>query len=153
VNALELKVPPLVLVLLLAAAMWFAARQLASFSILVPWHHFLAAAISSVGILFVLAGGYAFRKAKTTVNPTKPISTSSIVSSGVYRLSRNPMYVGALLGLAGWAVFLSNAVPFLFLPAFVMYMNRFQILPEERALSSKFGTEYETYKQSVRRWL
>jgi protein-S-isoprenylcysteine O-methyltransferase Ste14 len=153
VNALELKVPPLVLVLLLAVAMWFVARQLPSSSIFVPWHHFLAATISCFGILFVLAGGYAFRKAKTTVNPTKPIATSSIVSSGVYRLSRNPMYVGALLALAGWAVFLSNAVPFLFLPAFVMYMNRFQILPEERALSSKFGTEYETYKQSVRRWL
>ncbi len=63
------------------------------------------------------------------------------------------MYVGALLALAGWAVFLSNALPFVFLPAYVMYMNRFQILPEERVLSAKFGAEYETYKRTVRRWL
>ena len=152
-NALELKVPPLGLALLLAVAMWFVAMQLPSLAISVPWNHLFATAISCVGVIFLLAGGYAFHRAKTTVNPTKPNTTSSIVTSGVYRRSRNPMYVGALFALAGWAVFLSNALPFVFLPAFVMYMNRFQILPEERVLSAKFGAEYETYKRAVHRWL
>lgn len=152
-NAFELEVPPLGLALLLAVAMWFVAAQLPSLAISVPWNHFLAATISCVGVIFVLAGGYAFHRARTTVNPTKPNATSSIVISGIYRRSRNPMYVGALLALAGWAVFLSNALPFVFLPAYVMYMNRFQILPEERVLSAKFGAEYETYKRTVRRWL
>jgi protein-S-isoprenylcysteine O-methyltransferase Ste14 len=153
VNALELRLPPLGLALLLAVAMWFVAMQLPSLAISVPWHHLLATTISCVGVIFLMAGGYAFHKAKTTVSPTKPTATSSIVTSGVYRRSRNPMYVGALLALAGWAVFLSNALPFFFLPAFVMYMNRFQISPEERVLSAKFGAEYETYKRAVRRWL
>jgi protein-S-isoprenylcysteine O-methyltransferase Ste14 len=153
VNVLELKVPPLVLVLVLAGAMWFAAMQLPSFAITLPWRHGLAVTISSVGILLILAGAYAFQKAKTTVNPTKPAAASSIVTSGVYRFSRNPMYIGFLLVLIGWATFLSHTLPFLLLPVYVAYMNRFQISPEERALSAKFGDEYKTYKQAVRRWL
>ena len=152
-NALELKVPPLVLVLVLAGAMWFAAMQLPSLAITLPWRHGLAVTISGIGILFLLAGIYAFQKAKTTRNPTKPATASSVVASGIYRVSRNPMYVGFLLALTGWATFLSHPLPFLLLPVFVAYMNHFQISPEERALSAKFGDEYDTYKQGVRRWL
>jgi len=96
---------------------------------------------------------YSFQKAKTTFNPLKPDAASSLVASGIYRVSRNPMYVGFLLVLTGWAMWLSHPLPFLFLPIFVGYMNRFQISPEERVLSAKFGEEYDTYKQSVRRWL
>ena len=152
-NALELKVPPLLLALVLAAAMWLSATQLPSLALTLPWRQGLAITVAGVGLLFVLAAGYAFRKVKTTVNPTKPAAASSVVVTGVYRMSRNPMYVGALLALAGWALYLSHPLPFLFLPAFVAYMNRFQISPEERALSAKFGVEYETYKHAVRRWL
>jgi protein-S-isoprenylcysteine O-methyltransferase Ste14 len=152
-NALELKVPPLALALVLAVAMWLAATQLPFLAIVVPWRQGLAIAIAGVGILFVLAGGYAFRKAATTVNPTKPATTTTLVVTGAYRLSRNPMYVGALLALTGWAVFLSHPLPFLFLPVFFAYMNRFQISPEERALSARFGADYATYLLAVRRWL
>ena len=152
-NTLELKVPPLVLVLVLAGAMWFAAMQLPSLAITLSWRQGLAVTISGVGILLILAGGYAFQKAKTTVNPTTPAAASSVVTSGVYRFSRNPMYVGFLLALIGWATFLSHTLPFLLLPVYVAYMNRFQISPEERALSAKFGDEYEAYKQAVCRWL
>ena len=152
-NALELKVPPLVLVLVLAVAMWFAAMQLPSLAFTLPWRHGLAVTISGVGILFLLAGGYAFQKTKTTFNPMKPDTASSVVASGIYRVSRNPMYVGFLFALIGWATWLSHPLPFLLLPVFVAYMNRFQISPEERALSAKFGEEYDAYKQGVRRWL
>ena len=152
-NALELKVPPLILVLLLALAMWFTAMQFPALAITLPWRHGLAATVSSVGILFLLAGGYAFQKAKTTFNPMKPDTTSSVVASGIYRVSRNPMYVGFLFALIGWATWLSHPLPFLLLPVFVAYMNRFQISPEERALSAKFGDDYDRYKQGVHRWL
>ena len=63
------------------------------------------------------------------------------------------MYLGMLSVLTGWAVFLSHSLPFLLLPLFVLYMTRFQIVPEERALSAHFGDEYSSYMQSVRRWL
>lgn len=152
-STLELKVPPMGLALLFAFAMWVTAMQLPSLAFTLPWRHVLAISISGVGILFVLAAGSAFRMVKTTVNPTKPDATTSLVVSGVYRLSRNPMYVGALLVLGGWAAFLAHPLPVLFLPAFVAYLNRFQIVSEERVLSSRFGAEYETYKKAVRRWL
>lgn len=101
----------------------------------------------------MLAGLYEFQKAKTTFNPMTPDDASSVVTSGVYRVSRNPMYVGFLLLLIGWAIWLSHPLPFFLLPVFVLYMNRFQILPEERALSAKFGKAYDSYQQGVRRWL
>ena len=94
-----------------------------------------------------------FVRAKTTVNPMKPASASALVVSGLYARSRNPMYLGLLLILIGWAVYLSNGLAFLLLLAFILYMNRFQIEPEERALISLFGQEFVAYKSRVRRWL
>ena len=152
-NALDLKIPPLVLVLVLAGAMWFAARELPSLAFSLPWRDSLAVTVFGGGILVILAGLYEFQKAKTTFNPMTPDAASSVVTSGIYRVSRNPMYLGFLLVLTGWAIFLSHVLPFLVLPVFVLYMNRFQILPEERALSAKFGEGYDRYKQAARRWL
>jgi protein-S-isoprenylcysteine O-methyltransferase Ste14 len=83
----------------------------------------------------------------------KPESSSSLVVSGIYRWSRNPMYLGFLLGLLGWAIFLSNVLAFLFLPVFILYMNRFQIEPEEKALAVLFGKQFAAYKSRVRQWL
>ncbi len=112
-----------------------------------------AAGISLVGIGFSAAGVLAFRRARTTVNPTKPESASSLVSSGVYRITRNPMYVGLSCVLVAWAVFLSSAWALLGPVAFVLYIGRFQIGPEERALAKRFGSEYVDYQAKVRRWL
>jgi len=141
------------LALLFALAMWGTARLLPSLAITLPWHHVLATIFIATGVLFIFVAGAVFHTVKTTVNPTKPDATESLVVSGVYRLSRNPMYLGALLALVGWVVFLSHPLPVLFLPGFVAYLNRFQIAPEERALAGKFGAEYDRYKQAVPRWL
>lgn len=152
-QVLELKIPPPVVALLVAVSMWFARRYAPSLSLIIPWRPAVAFAFIIMGIALALAGVLAFRKAKTTVNPTKPEATSTVVATGIYGFTRNPMYLGMLLVLAGWAVFLANAVSFLLLPMFVLYMNRFQIGPEERVLSEHFGSEYSAYMQSVRRWL
>lgn len=152
-DALELKLPPAALAAVLAAAMWLAAALTPSLGLAIPWRMGVALALAGVGGALAGAGVLAFRRAKTTVNPVQPETTSSVVVSGVYGLSRNPMYLGMLLALAGWAVFLSHALPLAFLPAFVLYMNRFQIGPEERMLSARFGSEYAMYLRSVRRWL
>lgn len=87
------------------------------------------------------------------MNPIKPMATSSLVTSGVFRLTRNPMYLSLLLYLLAWAAYLSNVLALLFAPVFMLYINEFQIKPEERALSSLFGPEYAAYKERVRRWL
>ncbi len=152
-NNLELKVPPPVLALIFFAIIWFASRQLPSLAFDMPGSHYWGIALVGTGIILALAGVMEFRKAETTINPTKPGATSAMVTSGVYRLSRNPMYLGLLLVLAGWAAVLSHVLAFLFLPVFVAYLNRFQITPEERVLSAKFGDAFAAYTQAVRKWL
>ena len=133
--------------------MWVASVQLPGLAFSLPGRIVVATTLGVWGLVFAVAGMIAFRNAMTTFNPMQPGAASVLVTSGAYRLSRNPMYIGLLLTLAGWAVFLSHTLAVLFLPAFVAYMNRFQISPEEKALSSKFGKEFAAYKQSVRRWL
>src|SRR4051794_16193375 len=152
-HVLELKVPPVAVVLLMAALMWLVARAAPAFELALPARGFLAVGLAVAGVAASLSGVVSFRRAKTTVNPMKPDSTSSLVSSGVYRYTRNPMYLGFLLILLGWAVFLSNVLALVVLPVFVLYMNRFQISPEERVLASLFAEEYAEYQASVRRWL
>lgn len=152
-NALELKVPPLALAFAFALAMWLAATQVPALALELPAHRIIATLVAGIGAALVLIAGLGFRRAGTTVNPTKPQATTAVVDTGVYRLSRNPMYLGFLLALAGWAVFLCHVLPFLFLPAYVGYMNRFQIAPEERMLAARFGANYEQYRRGVRRWL
>jgi protein-S-isoprenylcysteine O-methyltransferase Ste14 len=132
--------------------MWLISRAAPLLLFDVPARTWLAAALVSVGFVTGLAGVLTFLNAKTTVDPTKP-RASSMVTWGVYAFSRNPMYLGGLIMLLGWAVFLSNALAFVLLPAYVLYINRFQIAPEERALTALFGYRYAAYQVRVRRWL
>jgi len=152
-SSLELKVPPPVVALLLGLLMWLASSLVAPLE--VPFGPRVAVAIvlASVGLVIGLAGVVSFWRAKTTINPTTPTATSVLVTSGAFRFTRNPMYLSLLLYLLAWAVYLSNLLALLFVPMFVLYINRFQIRPEERALSSLFGQEYAAYKERVRRWL
>jgi len=113
----------------------------------------VAIAFALVGVAFDLSALIAFRRAMTTVNPMKPQSTSSMVASGVYRVTRNPMYVGLAFMLGGWAAFLWTWWALLGPFAFAAYITRFQIAPEEKALSILFGAEYLAYRSQVRRWL
>jgi len=152
-QTLELKIPPPVVAALAAAAMWgiavLAPLVDAPAAVRVP----AAIVVALIGVAFDLAGLIAFRRSQTTVNPMKPEKAAALVCSGVYRLTRNPMYVGLVFVLVAWAVYLSCAWALLGPVAFVLYMNRFQIQPEERVLSALFGSRYEDYKSSVRRWL
>ena len=154
-NNLELKVPPVLVLVIVGASMWLLAwltPQLGLFMLPTVLRGVAIACIGA-GTGFVLAGVRSFRKAETTVNPTTPDDSSSVVSTGIYRFTRNPMYVGMLFMLIGWAFYLSNGLAWLGIPAFILYMNRFQIAPEERALTAKFGDEYTHYRRRARRWL
>lgn len=152
-RGLELKVPPVAVVLIVAAAMWLLSIYVPALAFPLPWHKTLAALLAAAGVTLGLAGVVTFRRAGTTVHPHRPDKTSALVTSGVYRYTRNPMYLGLLLALTAWAVYLAHVLAFALLPAFVVYMNRFQITPEENALSEKFGPAFVAYKRSVRRWL
>src|SRR6266571_5606379 len=128
--------------------MWFASSLVSP--VVVPFgvRVGVALALLVIGQSISISGMVAFRRAKTTMNPIKPGAASSLVSSGVYRFTRNPMYLGLSVSLLGWAMFLSNPLALLGVPLFVLYINRFQINPEERVLSSLFGAEYAAYTEN-----
>lgn len=152
-KVLELKVPPLAVFLLCGAGMWLLSMQFPTLSFSLPGRRLLAALSTGVGIATGLAGILAFRAARTTVDPRYPHKASRVVRSGIYRWSRNPMYLGLLLVLLGWALHFAHTLAFFVLPVFVLYMNRFQISPEERAMQSSFGDDYRDYCLAVRRWI
>jgi protein-S-isoprenylcysteine O-methyltransferase Ste14 len=133
--------------------MWLVSRATPTLAFMFPARNILVIAIAAAGIATALSGALTFRRAHTTVNPMKPESASALVNWGMFSVTRNPMYLGLLLALTAWAIFLSNPLAFFFLPAFVLYMNRFQIAPEERALTSLFGKDFDAYRSRVRRWL
>jgi protein-S-isoprenylcysteine O-methyltransferase Ste14 len=150
---LELKIPPPLVAIVVALLMWLTSRAIGPFDVPHVLRVSAALAFVVIGLGFDLAGLVSFVRAKTTVNPIKPASTSTLVITGVYRVTRNPMYLGLLLVLLGWATFLANGVAYLLALLFVPYIDRFQIAPEERVLSAKFGTEFSAYQARVRRWL
>ena len=150
---MQLKVPPVALGVIVTALMWYAASATPTLDFRFPARFLSSSGLALLGAVICLSGVVSFRRAKTTVNPTRPDSTSSLVVSGIYRYTRNPMYLGMLLILLGWAAFLSNGLALFVLPAFVLYMNRFQISPEERVLASLFAHDYAEYSARVRRWL
>ena len=151
--SLELKVPPLVVLVIVATLMWFASRAAPAAGFPVTARQALALGLATIGIGTAVAGVASFRIAQTTVNPLNPAAASTLVTSGVYQLTRNPMYLGALILLVGWAAFLANALGLLLVPSFVLSMNRIQIGPEEKVLTSLFAPEFTTYCAKVRRWL
>jgi len=148
-----LKIPPVVVGIVVAALMWFAAWAAPSLDFTLPARLLTSVSLALIGAAISISGVVSFKRARTTVNPMKPGSASSLVVSGIYKVTRNPMYLGFLIALLGWAVFLCNALAVAFIPAFVLYMNRFQIGPEERALASLFAHEYPAYNARVRRWV
>lgn len=133
--------------------MWGLTEVTPTLSFRLPAKWVLATAFAVAGMTLAALGVVRFVRAETSVNPLKPGGVSALVTSGVYRVTRNPMYVGMLLFLGGMACALSHPLAFAMLPLFVIYMNRFQIGPEEAALSGIFGNAYTTYRQRVRRWL
>jgi protein-S-isoprenylcysteine O-methyltransferase Ste14 len=152
-SALELKIPPVALVLLTAGLMGLGAWGLPRLTTGLPGRAIAAGGLAAAGAAVCILGVASFRRAKTTVNPMTPEATSALVIVGVYRWTRNPMYLGFLLILCGLAGYLSNALAAALLPVFIVYMTRFQIRPEERALEARFGADYVAYKVRVRRWI
>jgi len=152
-RSLELKVPPPAVALVIAVLMWLLSLIAPALAFAIPARVLVAIILAATGVATAIAGVATFARAKTTVNPTTPERSSSLVSWGIYRVTRNPMYLGLLLELTAWAIFLSNPLPFLLLPGYMLYINRFQIAPEERALTSLFGREFADYQSRVRRWI
>lgn len=150
---LELKIIPVAVVIICSGLMILTAKLFPMYIIELDLYKELAAVTFLLGIAVALAGVLNFKKAKTTVNPAKPENSSMIVDSGIYKLSRNPMYLGMFLALLALAIWLANSLVYLWLPIFLLYMQQFQIKPEERMLEKLFGEAFILYKSKVRRWI
>jgi len=147
------KIPPPVILLLSGIAAWFVARSGFAYPVAIPYALVIAIGLAAAGLLIAGSAIRLFGSAETTVNPLKPSEASALVDTGIFARTRNPMYLGLLFVLAGWAVWLQSATNILILLAFVLYITELQIKPEEAALRQIFGQDYEDYCQRVRRWI
>jgi len=152
-RALELKIPPVAVFVVTGAAMWALDRWLSAASLVLPGAAVLALLLAIVGTGFGVSALVRFRQHDTTFHPGKPGEASAMVTTGVYRLTRNPMYLALACLLAAWAFRLGNLAALLCVPLFMAYITRFQIMPEERALAALFGDSYRHYQSEVRRWI
>jgi protein-S-isoprenylcysteine O-methyltransferase Ste14 len=147
------RIPPPLWMLVFAALMWGLNRYCPiSTLVATPWNRlgWCLIAIAPVAPLTAIAQ---FRRARTTINPIELARVTTLVTTGIYRWTRNPMYLGLSVLLVGWAIVLGTLSPFVLPPLFVLLMTQIQILPEERALREHFGDEYERYCRQVGRWL
>ncbi|EED38272.1 isoprenylcysteine carboxyl methyltransferase family protein [Stenotrophomonas sp. SKA14] len=150
---LETRIPPPLVMLLCGGIGYLASRVAVGMRVPLPMPGVLAAALVTLGVVLNLLPKLAFRRARTTVNPLRPSASSALVTHGVYRYTRNPMYLGQSIVLAGAMLYLQNPVAWLAVPLFVLYITRWQIVPEERALSARFPGAYAIFCQRVRRWV
>lgn len=150
---LETRIPPPLVMVLCAAAGYAVSRLLPGVGFRLPVPAVLAALMMIAGIVLNLLPKLAFRRAGTTVNPLRPSASSVLVTSGIYRRTRNPMYLGQALVLFAAMLYLQNLAALLAVPQFVVYITRLQILPEERALLARFPDAYAQYHHRVPRWL
>jgi protein-S-isoprenylcysteine O-methyltransferase Ste14 len=154
---LELRIPPPVISIACAGLMWLLARVWPAFAVWPrgAWPFGLGAALvlALIGAAVSLAGKREFRRARTTASPLAPTRASALVTTGVYRFTRNPMYLGILVILLGWAVYLGNAATLLGPLLLGLLLNQFQVKPEERILRERFAESYTDYTARVRRWI
>lgn len=152
-DALEARIPPPLVGLIAGIVAWLASSAFAPTGIPSAFRLAVALALVASGFVLAGAGARAVSRAKTTLNPIKPETATALVTSGIYRYTRNPMYLGMAACLLAWSAWLGSFAGLIGPPLFMLYMNRFQIGPEERALSRLFGAQFGDYQARVRRWL
>jgi protein-S-isoprenylcysteine O-methyltransferase Ste14 len=152
-NTFENRIPPPIMTAIFALIMWLLSSFVTPINMNADLQMGGIVIVTFLALSFLMSGVISFRLAKTTVNPLRPESASLLVVSGVFKISRNPMYVGFTLLLVAWCVYLSAPVLLMIVLLFTAVITRFQIIPEERAMLKLFGDEFTSYQQSVRRWL
>jgi protein-S-isoprenylcysteine O-methyltransferase Ste14 len=149
---LESKIPPPIVAVIFGVIMWGTALLIPAENISPVIKYSTVLLFLVVGSLFLAPAGISFIRAKTTVNPLKPETTTSLVTTGIYQITRNPMYVGFSMFLCAWAAYLGSFMLLAFVALYMLYIHRFQILPEEKALETIFAEDFFEYKRKVRPW-
>ncbi|WP_430427758.1 methyltransferase family protein [Parasphingorhabdus sp.] len=150
---MKLRIPPVVQTILFGTLSWLTAKNFPVADISYPVLKYLAIGLFLFGTAILLQAVLTFARQNTTVNPLEPEKADKLVLSGLYRYTRNPMYLGLAAILFALAFVLQNVAALAGPILFLITMTVLQIKPEERALSEKFGQQYIEYRQRVRRWL
>ena len=149
----KLLIPPPLQFVTGILAMWAIDQILPGVRIFLPFQIEFGTLIILVGLIIEIVSVFAFFRARTTINPIEPHKASKLVIGGLYRISRNPMYLGMAMMLTGWMIRLGNPANLGVLILFVVLITVLQIKPEEAVLQEKFADEYEDYCRQVRRWI
>lgn len=150
---MKIRVPPVAQVLLFGILGWGLSTMFPSPQMGGSWRIFPAVLLSGAGLVLLTSAVGAFVRVKTTVNPLDPGSAEQLVTSGLFRFSRNPMYLGMLLILAGGIIWLGAWSGMLAPVLFIWFMTELQIKPEEYSLQQKFGDQFSAYRRRTRRWI
>ncbi|MEM1176614.1 MAG: isoprenylcysteine carboxylmethyltransferase family protein [Pseudomonadota bacterium] len=150
---MKTRIPPPVILLIFGVAMWGVSRDATIYLFTLPQPLLISVLVATLGFAVATAGLRQFSRAQTTVNPHKVADASALVTDGIYRHTRNPMYVGLFLVLLAWTLWLGVIANVVLLMLFVVAINELQIKPEETALTALFGDEYRAYCSRVRRWV
>ena len=150
---MSLKVPPPLVMVVHMILVWLVAKLLPNLNYSFPWQRDLVLILGVAGVAIAMVAMGLFRRAKTTTDPLNPTKAESLVTTGVYRFTRNPMYLGLILILLAWIIMKGNPINLVFLTTCMWYLTKYQIKPEEAALRERFGEDYLNYKSQVRRWI
>jgi protein-S-isoprenylcysteine O-methyltransferase Ste14 len=153
VAVIENRIPPPIVMVVTGLAMWALSWVTPTVDIPAGVRYGLVGVLLVFGISIAGLALSSFRRAGTTIDPVEIDNASSLVTTGIYAFTRNPMYVGLTTLLVTLAVLLSNAWLLLGPLFFVLYITRFQIIPEEHAMQARFGSAYDAYRARVRRWV
>ena len=148
---LKNKIPPPIVTLVFAALIYFSSKW--SPNMVFSGQNLISLFLMTVGLIVLLIAISVFIKLKTTINPLKPEAASSLVTTGIFRIRRNPMYLRMLLHIISLRIKTGAVLGFILVAGFIAYLNYFQIFPEEQAMKGLFSDKYKTYCQQVRRWL
>ena len=149
---MRLVIPPPVQGVIAAILMWAIAKFVPALNTPFNGSLNLALVVGAFGLAIEFVALFMFLQAKTTVSPLSPQKTENLVINGLYKYSRNPMYLGLAFLLIAYAIWLSNPLSTLVILGFVWWITKFQIEPEEEILREKFGNEYIEYQDRVGRW-
>jgi protein-S-isoprenylcysteine O-methyltransferase Ste14 len=150
---MKLKLPPGLIMIFFVAIMLILEKYIPIGMLDFNGHHIVGQVLSGVGVLIGVLGLWEFYKASTTIDPHSAKRVSTIVTSGIYQFSRNPMYVALVCITISVGFYLGDLLTLSVVPVFILYLHYLQIIPEEEALEEKFGDKFREYKSEVRRWI
>jgi|TARA_X000001036_G_scaffold106896_1_gene99967 protein-S-isoprenylcysteine O-methyltransferase Ste14 len=148
---METKIPPPVVTLIFGFAIYLSRKIFPEIEI--QYASFFGMFLLLLGFFILISAVKLFRNDKTTVNPLSPEQATKLVTNGIFKISRNPMYLGMAVILASVAVFFNIIGGIIFMALFCLYITKFQIIPEEKAMKELFAQDFEQYMKATRRWI